>query len=125
MTLDIPLRTAYKAALASATGLSVWVKKVPKTASTIPDQYILITTQSKTRTAIAKADQTITDNYDWLASIEFQIVNNSISGMANPGANDVIEPLVINVADTIQVPGWSVKSRDLLQQTDLDIDTPQ
>lgn len=121
---DKPLRTAYIAALKTATGLDIWVKNVPKSA-VIANQYILIATQTKNRTAIAKADINLSDNFDWLCSIEFQLVNISLSGFANPGANDDLEQLVIEVTENILVPGWAVKSRDLLQETNLDLQTPE
>lgn len=124
-TPEKPLRTAYIAALKTATGLGVFPDLFPKNIPT-PTAYILLTSQTKTRTAIAKPtqDSNLSDNFGWLASIVFDINYFSQSGYSNPGAVDDIEQQIINVAETLQVPGWAVKSRVQIQSTPLPINTP-
>lgn len=117
-----PLRTAYIAALKTATGLDIFADLVPKSAGT-PTAYILITSQTKTRTAVAKPTDSLSDNFDWLASIVFDIQYLSPSGFSNPGAVEDIEQQVINVAETVLVPGWAIKSRVQVQSTSLNINT--
>lgn len=123
-TPEKPLRTAYIAALQTATGLGVFPDGVPKSATT-PTAYILITSQTKTRTAIAKPTVATNpaDNFGWLASIVFDIQFFSPSGFSNPGAVDNIEEQVINVAETITVSGWDVKTRVQVQSMPLPVNT--
>lgn len=123
-TPEKPLRTAYIAALQIATGLNVYADLVPKTNPT-PTAYILITSQTKTRTAVAKptTQSNLSDNFGWLASLVFDIQYFSPSGFSNPGAVDDIEEQVINVAESIEVDGWSIKSRIQVQSTPLPINT--
>lgn len=119
---DAPLRTAYLAALEAATGIDVWAGGVPKTA--VPgNAYILLTTQTKTRTAVAKPTGALSDNFDWLASITIDITVVSPSGFANPGALDALEEKVINVAENIMVPLWCIKSRVYFNTQELPLST--
>jgi hypothetical protein len=124
-TPDKDLRTAYIAALQTATGLGVFPDGVPKTTVT-PKAYILITSQTKTRTAVSKPTSVTntSDNFGWLASIVFDIQYFSPSGFSNPGAVDDIEAQVINVAETLQVSGWAIKSRVQIQSRPLNVNTP-
>lgn len=119
-----PLRTAYLAALKTATGLGVFPDLVPKSTPT-PTAYILITSQTKNRTAVAKptANTNLSDNFGWLTSIVFDIQYLSPTGFSNPGAVEDIEQQVINVAETILVPGWAIKSRVQVQSTPLPVNT--
>jgi hypothetical protein len=119
---DIPLRTAYISAIKIATGLEVYPDNVPKSV-TVPTQYILITSQTNVRTAVAKPTFTLSDNYDWLSNIVFDIQYFSPSGYSNPGAVDIIYEQIINVAENILVPGWAVKSRIFVQSRPLNIST--
>lgn len=119
---DVPLRTAYIAAIQTATGLSVYPDRVPKSAAT-PTQYVLITSQANVRTAIAKPTNTLSDNYGWLSNIVFDIQCLSLAGYSNPGAVDAIYEKIVNVAENIIVPGWAIKSRVFVQSQPLNIDT--
>jgi|ERR1700744_925910 len=124
-TPEKPVRTAYITALQIATGLGVFPDLVPKSTAT-PTAYILLTSQTKTRTAVAKptGQTNLSDNFGWLTSIVFDIQYFSPSGYSNPGAVDDIEQQVINVAETIEVPGWAIKSRVQVQSTPLPVNTP-
>lgn len=119
---DTHLRTAYLAALQTATGLPVFADLVPKSTD-VPTAYILITSQTKTRTAVAKPTGEIYDNYDWLASIVFDIQFFSPAGFANPGAVEAIEEQIINVAENIVVADWVIKSRVQIQSRPLPVTT--
>lgn len=123
-TPEKPLRTAYIAALQTATGLSVYPDLVPKNIYT-PTAYILLTSQTKTRTAVAKPTEAsnLSDNFGWLTSIVFDIQYFSPSGFSNPGAVEDIEQQIINVAETILVPGWAIKSRVQVQSMPLPVNT--
>lgn len=123
---DTPLRSAYIAALqAFISGVPVYPDKVPKSAD-IPTQYILITTQTTTRTAVAKPTDLSeqSDNFGWLCNIVFDIQVIGPSGFSNPGAVDYIFEQLINVAENITVNDWAVKSRVFVQSRLLNIDTP-
>lgn len=121
---DAPLRTAYIAALETATGLGVYPDDVPKSIP-VPNSYILIGSQTKNRTAVAKpTDQSgLSDNFGWNSTIVFDIQFFSPAGYSNPGAVDAIEEQVINIAETITVPGWVIKSRIQVQSRPLPIST--
>lgn len=121
-TPDKPLRTAYAAALQLAIGLPVYVDLVPKS-DTTPLSYIIISSQTKVRTAVAKPTSTLSDNFGWLSNITLDIQHLSQSGYSNPGVVDDIEEQVINVAENISVAGWAVKSRVQVQSRPLDINT--
>ncbi|ASU34412.1 hypothetical protein [Mucilaginibacter xinganensis] len=122
---DKPLRTAYITALQIATGVGVFPDLVPKNIQT-PTSYILLTSQTKTRIAVAKptASSNLSDNFGWLSSIVFDIQYFSPSGFSNPGAVDDIEQQIINVAETVEVPGWAIKSRVQVQSIPLPVNTP-
>lgn len=123
-TPEKPLRTAYIGALQTATGLNIYADLIPKT-NTTPTAYILITSQTKTRTAVAKptSQSNLSDNFGWLASLIFDIQYFSPSGFSNPGGVNDIEEQVINVAESIEVDGWVIKSRIQVQSMSLPINT--
>lgn len=124
-TPDIDLRATYISAIETATGLGVYPDLVPKNITT-PTSYVLITSQTDVRTAVAKPtiNSGLSDNYGWLSNIVFDIQYLSPSGFSNPGAVDVIFKQIVNVAETIVVPGWDVKSRVFIQSRPLNINTP-
>lgn len=122
---DKPLRTAYLVALQAATGVGVWTDGIPKSVP-VPISYILITTQTRTRTAVAKPTDNsgLSDNFGWLSGITFDINVISPAGFSNPGAIDDLIEKVINVAENILVPGWCIKSRVYFNTSPLNLSTP-
>lgn len=121
-----PLRAAYVEAIQTATGLQVWAKKVPKDV-VIPDQYIIINSQSKTLTEEYKnlsAPPLVANKFEWLCTITLDLYNINLAGFGDPAINDAIEALVISaVQDGIEVDGFEVKSYSFIDSIDLDIET--
>lgn len=120
-----PLRTAFISALKVAGNVEVWSKLVPRNVKPIPDQYILITTQTKTRVAVAKPTDQLYDNFNWLVSTTIDMYNFSPAGYSNPGKNDDLEELITLAIENILVPGWAIKSRIFVQSLDLDVNTTE
>lgn len=122
---NIAVRTAYISALTEfISGVPVYPDVVPKNV-TIPTSYILISSQTNTRTAVAKPTEASekADNYEWLSNIVFDVQSFSPSGYSNPGAVDYICEQVINVAENFSMDGWTVKSRVFVQSRPLNINT--
>jgi hypothetical protein len=117
---NTPLRAGYIAAIKSdIPDTPVWAKKVPRSISPLPAEYILITSQTLNRTAIGK------DCWEWLCSIVVDIVFQGPLGFSNTEKVDTIEEKVINAIESnLQVEGFQVKSVDLVQSITLDAETP-
>jgi len=117
---DKYLRTAYVDALRPAlTGVNVWAKKIPKDVTPLPKRYVLITSQTKSRTEVSKGC------YEWLCSIMVDVFNVNVAGYAKPENNDDYEEIIIDTIESgIVVPFFQVKSYDFIDSIDLDIETP-
>jgi hypothetical protein len=117
-----PIRIAYIAALNGF--VPVFAKNVPRNI-TVPDQFILITTQTKTRVNSSKPTiySGLSDNFGWQVNTVLDLNSFSPAGYANPGRNDDLEELVVQAIENILVPAWTVKSRVFVQSLDLDIAT--
>lgn len=112
------MRGAYVTALAVATGVPVWSKKVPKDVDPIPLKYILITSQTKNRTEVDK------DGFEWLCTITVDIYNVNEAGYSSIVNLDDIEENVINtIEEEIQIPGFITKSTVLFDSRDLETET--
>lgn len=118
---DKPLRTSYATAI-MAVGIQAFADLIPEQVST-PSSYILIHSQSKVRTAVAKPTDSVSDNFNFIATIVFDINVISPSGFANPGEADDIEEVIINLAENITVNGWAIKSRVFVQSLPLPVKT--
>jgi len=121
-----PLRAAYVAAMELATGLPVWAKKVPKDTE-IPQQYIIVSTQTKNRIEEYKnleAFPLVANKFEWQCSITIDLYNVNMSGFGNPAVNDEVEQQVVDVIQSgIEVDGFHVKSYEFFGSVDLDIET--
>lgn len=115
---DKYIRKAYIEALANA-GVPVYAKKVPIDKN-IPQKYILLSTQTKQRTATSKDDR-----WEWLTQITIDIVFVGAKGISQTDKVDDVEGLVIEAIENgITVEGFAVKSTDLLNSQPLDDETP-
>lgn len=104
--------------LKTATGLTgVWHKKVPKTVIPTPDKYILVTSQTKNRFAVAK------DCYEWLCTLNIDIHNINPQGFTETSAVDDIEENVLNAMTGVTVAGFTVKLVALSNSIDLDVES--
>ena len=113
------VRKSIADALATATGLKVWDKKVPKDFEPKPTQYILISSQVLNQTEESKED------FEWLMQTVVDIVNVEEAGYASTVDNDDVEQLVNTaILDGIQVLYFDVKETKLIDSLDLNIETP-
>ncbi len=111
------VRIAYLQAIATQTAVPVWTKKVPKDV-TVPKKYILITSQEKQRTEVGK------DCWEWLCQITIDVVFQGTLGYSDTDQVDDIEEKIITAIEAgIDVPGFMVKSIDLVDTVNLDSDT--
>lgn len=114
---DKYIRKAYIIALANA-GVPVYAKKVPISA-TIPQKYILLSTQTKQRTAVSK------NGWEWNTQITVDIVFAGTKGISQGDKVDDVEGIVIEAIENgITVDGFNVKSTILLNSQPLDTETP-
>lgn len=102
---------------------AIYADAIPKS-SAIGDKYILITSITKTRTQAAKPTSELGDNWTYLVNIVFDINVISPAGYANPTSVEDIEENIVNVAETILIGGWAIKSRVLIQSIPLPVKTP-
>lgn len=116
---DTPLRVAYINAIKAVNPtLPVWAKKVPK-GVTVPNLYVLISSQSKNATERSK------DCWEWLCTINIDIFYKNLQGYSDTVKVDNAEAqVIIAIENGINVQGFSVKSINLLDSNDLDIETP-
>lgn len=113
---DKYIRKAYIEALANA-GVPVYAKKVPIDKN-IPQKYILLSTQSKQRTAVSK------NGWEWNTQITIDIVFKGVKGVSQGDKVDDVEGLVIDAIENgISVDNFAVKSTDLLNSQPLDTET--
>lgn len=114
---DKYIRKAYIEALANA-GVPVYAKKVPIDKN-IPQKYILLSTQTKQRTAISK------NGWEWNTQITVDIVFKGAKGVSQGDKVDDVEGAVIDAIENgITVDGFAVKSTDLISSQPLDSETP-
>lgn len=109
------IRTALIAAL---NGIApVYVKKVPKS-GTIPDQYILINSQTKDPTERSKC------GFEWLCTVNIEMINLNTSGYANPIRNDAVEGQIIAIIEAgLEFDGFYNKEWLFINSIDLDTET--
>ena len=113
------IRKAWISALKTATGIDVWGKLVPKDVNPTPLKYILISSQSKNRFAVAK------DCYEWICTINVDVINITPQGFVSTVTVDDIEETILNTVESgISVSGFTVKVVRLAgPPVDMDIDT--
>lgn len=114
---DKYIRKAYIEALANA-GVPVYAKKIPIDKN-IPQKCILLSTQTKQRTAISK------NGWEWNTQITVDIVFVGAKGVSQTDKVDDVEGAVIDAIESgITVDGFAVKSTDLISSQPLDSETP-
>lgn len=119
------IRAAYITALSTATGLNVWHKRVPKNVTPIPGKYIILDSQTKNETVVAK-NSTVENNtyFEWLCNLNINIYNVNPIGFTNTAAIDDIEQIVISVIRSgIAIPNFSNKDTRILGSQDLSVET--
>ncbi|MFA6087486.1 hypothetical protein [Mucilaginibacter sp.] len=115
---DKYIRKAYIEALANA-GVPVYAKKVPIDKA-IPQKYILLSTQTKQRTAVSK------NGWEWNTQITIDMVFIGEKGISQTDKIDDLEGIVIEVIENgISVDGFAVKSTVLINSQPLDTETPK
>lgn len=123
-----PLRQAYVNLLREATNLPVYAKMLPKDINPHPAQYIIVSSQTKNiteRSKNLKGAIAVVDKFEWDCTIVVDINSVSLAGNSKPEKNDRIEQIVTDAIHSgINVNGFDVKSYDIVQSTDLDIQTP-
>lgn len=113
---DKYLRKAYIAAL-QAQGLTVYNKSIPVDTIPVPQEYILIESQSKQTTERSKTE------FEWLSRVTLHIVKIDTRGFTSTSSVDDMEEKCINVAENITlVDNFYVKSHDLIESMNLDMD---
>lgn len=111
------IRKAYITALAPI-GIPVYGKKVPISVKPIPPQYIILSTQTKQRTAVSK------NGWEWSTQITVDIVSQGAKGFSGTDKLDDIEGQVVDAIENgITVDGFYVKSTNLLNSQPLDTET--
>lgn len=112
------VRKAFIDLLKTATGLNVWDKKYPKN-TTVPNQYILISSQILNQTEESKED------FEWLMQTVVDIYFIDEAGYASTVTNDDVEEIVNSaILNGIEVLYFDVKETHLIDSLDLNIETP-
>lgn len=110
------IRTALIAALTPIK--PTWVKKVPRNITTIPNQYILISSQTKDPTERSKC------GFEWLCTVNIEMINLNTSGYANPIKNDEVEAQIFDAIEGgITIQGFDNKEWLFINSIDLDVET--
>lgn len=121
---DKNIRIAYITALQAATGLKVWHRKIPKNISPIPAKYIILDTQSKNETVVAKNNEERETYFEWTVTIDVNIYNVNQVGYSNADVVDDLEQIVISVIrQGINIPNFNNKNTNILESQDLSADT--
>lgn len=108
------IRTAYLTAFAALT-VPAWSKKVPKDVIPIPDNYVLLISQTKNTTERSK------DGFEWLCTIVFDIISRQEAGYASTVIVDNVEEDIIDIVESdIAIAGFTVKDINLISSLDLD-----
>lgn len=107
------IRGAWISGLKTATGLGVWSKEVPKSVMPVPITYILVTSQTKNRFGVAK------DCYEWITTIAISIVHVLPQGFTSTETLDDIEETVMNLAETITIPGFRLRFTNLSESREM------
>lgn len=111
------IRKAYLTALAGV-GVPAYAGKVPISVTPIPQQYILLTTQTKQRTAVSK------NGWEWNTQITIDIIYNGKKGFSQMDKVDDTEGKVIEAIENgISVEGFAVKSTELVNSQPLNAET--
>lgn len=96
----------------------VWAKKVPKNVSPVPNLYILISTQTKTRYEVSK------DCWEWLQQTTLDITSVQPAGYSSTAALDDMEGYIITkIEEGINIPNFIVKDTRLVDSRPLDTET--
>lgn len=110
------IRKAYLTALAGV-GVQLYAGKVPVD-KTIPEHYILLSTQTKQRTAVSK------NGWEWNTQITVDIIYRGKKGYSFMDRVDDTEGKVIEAIENgISVEGFAVKSTELVNSQPLNAET--
>lgn len=111
------VRKAVIDSLKTATGLYVYSNSIPLD-KPLKSQYILVTSQSKRKTAQSKTC------WDWESSFNVEIHGVNEKGFNGDVQVDDIESLVLTALEGLQVDTWKVKNRELVDTVSLITETP-
>lgn len=111
---DTALRTAY-VELGESFSFPTFESGIPRYITPIPSIYILITNQTRNQTEVCK------DGNEWLCTVTIDINQVRPLGYYGSATVDSIEEQFMNVIenDLLVVPGFIVKSADLIQSQPL------
>lgn len=108
------IRIAYLTAFGALT-VPAWSKKVPKDVIPVPDNYVLLISQTKNITERSK------EGFEWLCTIVFDIISRQEAGYASTIPVDEIEQDIIDIVESdIVIAGFTVKDINLISSLDLD-----
>lgn len=101
-----------------ATGLGAWYSRIPISTSPLPNQYIILNSQTKNEYAKSK------DCFEWMCTIDVNIYGITTYGNSNMAVIDDIEQKVINAlkSSNFKVTNFYVKNVDILESLDLSAD---
>lgn len=115
---DKYIRKAYIDALSLATGLTVYDKGVPKDTDILPDEYIVIRSQTKQRTSISKS------LWEWNSQITIDIISvNELGYYSTLKVDDYEQSAITSIESGLTIANFNNKSTRFIDSVPLDIDT--
>ena len=99
MAPDKHIRKEVAEKITAAAGVLVTEQVVPIAMDT-PEMYVLISSQTRNRTAVSK------QNYEWLGSITLTLVKINEKGYISSAELDDLGTQVCAVMDELEVPGF-------------------
>lgn len=118
------VRIGYIARIKAITGLPVWYKKIPRNTTPVPKVYILLDSQSKNETVQSKSTSERMLNFEWRTTIDVNIYSVKDPGFSDASVVDDIEEKVLNeIRNGVAIPSFKNKDVQILESTDLSIDT--
>lgn len=111
------IRASIVSALATATGLSVFDSGIPIDLQPLPEKYLIVNTQSKSRFAVTKG------NHEWLCSVTLDLNAVQEKGFNSTVEVDNMEEQVLTAMPGIAVSGFRVNFTRLVDSVPLPIET--
>lgn len=112
------VRKAIVDALRAATGLEVYEIALPKDLMPLPNNYIILHSQSKQPFARTKG------HYEWVARIVIDVYSVNEKGFFKSALSDDIEEVVMNTMEALQVDGFTVNYTELTNSVQVPVNTP-
>lgn len=113
---DKYIRKAVNEAIEDATGVKVYDRVVPIDESPLPNLYIVVGDQTRSRTAVSK------QNYEWLGTIVITLVKINEKGYISTVELDDLDGEVCTVMDALTVPGHRVINSEFITSNTMQIE---